>query len=227
VRRLIARSATPVAVTSLGTVPEGIHDAGAGGLTGWQIKERALTRTLAFWLNQGAAFVLLHSAYEGANDEMSHALIPEIKKIEEFKWQDAPPLVTMRSFCSALAGATPLKKLNALSFRYGIEPNPVLIPPTGERGPLRAADAVTLLTFQVDQKKFAVAAYVMTPNVTRLMARAAMTLEIDKKVRGEVSTVRPYTQEQGQAKTIARNEKATTLQFDVADDVTWLIFEVE
>ena len=224
---LINTSKTPVAVTSLGTVPSAIHNAKAHGLNGWQIKQRALTRSLAFWLNQGSPFVLLHSAYEGADDDMSHALIPEIKDIGKFKWQDAPPLVTMQAFCGALAGARPLKKPDELNFRYAVDPDPVLVPATGDAGPLRASDAVTLLPFQIDLKKFAVAAYVMTPNIAKPMSPAKMTLEIDKKINGGASILRPYTQHESQARILKQNDNATTVEFDIADDVTWLVFEAE
>jgi len=73
---LMKSSATPVAITSLGTVPGSIPDVEKGGLTGWENKQRATGRSLAFWLNQGAKLVLLHSAYEPSGGRMNHCIPP-------------------------------------------------------------------------------------------------------------------------------------------------------
>jgi len=224
---LLRASATPVAITSLGTVPADIPEADAGGLDGWQLKQRGLTRSLAFWLNQGARFVLLHSAYESKRDVDTHALIPYLPEPMKFTWRQSAPLTTLRAFTAALAGAKKLQELDELAFRYSIQPNTVLIPAAGAPAALTARDAVALLTFQVDERKFAVAAYVVTPNVARPMPPATMSLEVDRRIRGDVAAIRPYTQSTGNAAVVRRGEKSTTLRFEIADDVTWLVFEVE
>ena len=99
----------------------------------------------------------------------------------------------------------------------------------GESVPVHAWKryAVTLLPFQIDLKKFAVAAYVMTPNIAKPMSPAKMTLEIDKKINGGASVLRPCTQHESQARVVKQNDNATTVEFDIADDVTWLVFEAE
>jgi len=221
---LIQASRTPVAVTSLGTVPMSIPDASAGGLNGWQIKQRGLTRSLAFWLNQGAPFVLLHSAYENRRDEMTHALMPYMKDPLKFRWSDSAPLTTLRLFVEPLAGAKKLTKLEPLKFRYALAEDAELIPATGKAGPIRASDAVALLPFQIDRTRFAVAAYVVTPNIALPIKPVQITLEVDKPIRPEVATLRPYTQRRGAAAIVQRGEHATTIRFEIADDVTWMIF---
>jgi hypothetical protein len=225
---LLRASRTPTAITSLGTVPEEIPDVAAGKLTGWQIKQRALTRTLAFWLNQGAAFVLLHSAYEsGRKDggEMTHSLIPNPIDPAKFDWHDAPPLVTLKAFCDGLAGAVtkPVAKPAELGFRFAVSPNPVVIPPA-----LRASDCVALLPFQLDERRFAVAAYVLTPNIAQPLAPLRMTLQVDRRLTAAgATTARPATGAAGAATVTDRTDRATTLTFDIADDVTWVRFETE
>ena len=228
---LLRRTDKPIAVTSLGTVPADIADRDKSPLTGWQMKQRGLTRSLAFWLNQGAAFVLIHSAYEpGQKDggEVSHALIPgEIKDTAAFRWEDAPPLRTLRLFCDGLAGARPVEKPQDLRFRFSVEPDPVLIPRTGNAGPMRASDLVALLPFQLDDKRFAVAAYVVTPNIAVPMEPVRITVEVDRGIRGDAALLRPYTEAAGEADVLRRDAKSTTLRFPLADDVTWVRFEVE
>jgi len=191
---LTRRSKKPVAITSLGTVPSTLPE--TGSLTGWQLKQRGLTRSLVFWLNQGASFVLLHAAYEGNKDEMSHALIPNMPDPLKFKWQDAPPLVALRGLCDALAGAKPIAKPTELKFRYALTDDPVLIPPS-----LKASDAVALLPFQLDEKRFALAAYIVTPNLAAPLKPISMTLHVDRC--------------------------AAPLRFSVSDKVTWLRLEIE
>ena len=226
----ILKSKTPIAITSLGTVPAEIPGVESSGLSGWDIKRRALTRTLAFWLNQGAAFVLLHSAYEPgapAGGEMAHSLIPSPIDPAAFRWQDAPPLVTLRAFCDGLADAKPVEKPAELRFRFALSPDPVLIPMSGA-GPLRASDAVALLPFQLDQRRFAVAAYVVSPNIADRMEPVRMTLQVDRRLTdGGASLLQPYTGMRGPARILERTRDSTTLAFDLHDDVTWLRFEAE
>ena len=227
----IQASKTPVAVSSLGTVPSDIPEATAGGLTGWQLKERGLTRSLAFWLNQGAPFVLLHSLFEpGAaqRGEMAHSLIPGPIDPASFRWYQAPPLVTLRSFCAGLEDSKPLQAVTPLSFRYRLAPDPELIPATGAVGPLKASDAVALLSFQLDEQHFAVAAYVVTPNIAMPLTPVKLTLSVDRKLTAAgAATLRPYNGATGKAKILARTDTATTLEAEIADDVTWLRFAVE
>ena len=164
----IARSHMPVAITSLGTVPNDIPGTATGGLDGWQIKQRSLTRSLAFWLNQGSQFVLLHSAYEGGqNDDGAGApsLLPTSIDPGTFTVERSRPLTTLRSFVRALEGATPIEKPTELTFHFALVPDPVLIPASGASGPLRASDAIALLPFQIDAQTYAVAAYIVSPNI--------------------------------------------------------------
>jgi hypothetical protein len=227
---LMARSATPVAVTSLGTVPSSIPDWQAGGMDGWTLKSRGLTRSLALWLHAGAPCVLLHSAMEpGSADggEANHSLLPWPLEPRTFTWQQAPPLVTLRAFADGLAGAKAVTIPATLHFRYAVSPDPVLIPASTGGGLLKASDAVVLLPFQLDDKRFSVAVYVMTPNIAVRMTPLRMTLQIDKRVTpAGVAVSHPSTRMTGSAEVLARTE-ATTIAFDVTDDVTWLRFAID
>jgi hypothetical protein len=225
----IARCRMPVAITSLGTVPNAIPAAAAGGLDGWQIKQRGLTRSLAFWLNQGSQFVLLHSAYEaGQRDDGAgaHALLPTSIDPGTFTIERSRPLIALRSFVQALEGATPIGKPAELMFHFALAPDPVLIPGSGASGPLRASDAIALLPFQIDDRTFAVAAYVASPNVAQPLDAIAASVQIDRRIAGPVSTLRAATQQRGTAAVEQRGE-ATIVRFELHDDVTWLRFAVE
>jgi len=225
---LINRSSKPNAITALGVVPKAIEGLAERSFDGWQIKQRALPRALAFWLNQGAEFILIHSAYEGDRGrwgELEHALIPGNIDPFTFQWSEAPPLVTLRSFCDALAGATVLDEVEPLSFRFAVVPDPIVIPATGDHGPMRASDLVALLPFQISANEFAVAAYVLTPNVVERMQPLRMQLEIDRTIE-TASFIRPYNGLRVQATDIRRTQDASTLSFFVFDDVLWVRFTV-
>ena len=225
----IARSRMPVAITSLGTVPNDIPAAAAGGLDGWQIKQRGLTRSLAFWLNQGSQFVLLHSAYEaGQRDDGAgaHSLLPTSIDPGTFTIESSRPLATLRSFVQALDGATPIERPAELTFHFALVPDPVLIPASGASGPLRASDAIALLPFQIDGRTFAVAAYVVSANIAQPLEPIAATVQIDRRIAGPVSTMRPATQQHGTAPVEQRGD-ASVVRFALHDDVTWLRFAVE
>jgi hypothetical protein len=226
---LLRSSTTPVAITSIGTVPADLPEPGAGGFDGWQLKARGLTRSLAFWLNQGSPFVLLHSAYEpGARQggELVHSLIPGPLDPERFRWYQAPPLVALRSFCDGLEGATPVAAPAAdLHFRFALAPDPELIPAMGEAGPLRASDAIALLTFQLDAKRFAVAAYVVSPDIRHAVGPLQLTLEVDRALAGPPALLRPFTGATGRAKLLRSADGGSRIACDIYDDVTWIRFE--
>ena len=236
---LLKTSKKPIALTSLGVVPYDNPtlmatktDGGktiktkAEGADGWLLKSKGLTRSLAFWLNQGVEFVLLHSAYEGADDEMSHALIPKVEDPLKFKWQDSRPLTALHSFSEPVIGARQISTLTDLKFKYALAEDSELIAKSEKAGPLKASDAVALLTFQISKKKFAVAAYVVTPTICVPFKPAKMTLQVDQLVKGDVTTLHPVTQAKGVATVLDVNkkDKTTTMTFDVDDSVTWVVF---
>jgi hypothetical protein len=101
------------------------------------------------------------------------------------------------------------------------------VPATGKAGPLRASDAVALLAYQLDGHRFAVAAYVVTPNIAVPLAPVTLTLQVDKPLQGEVATVRPVARATGRAQVLARTPVGFTIQVPVADDVTWLLFAIQ
>jgi len=140
-----------------------------------------------------------------------------------FRWQDTPPLVTLRSFCDGLADAKPVKRLVDLRFRYALQPNPMLIPPA-----TRASDMVALLTFQLDARRFAVAAYIVCPKVAKRMTPLRITLQVDRKITdADVSAIHPCSRLTGRPLVLGRTENSTTFSCDIYNNVTWLRFEVE
>lgn len=222
---LLRASRSPVAVTSIGTVPGELPDPASGGLDGWQIKSRALTRSLAFWLNQGAPFVLLHSAYEpGARQggELVHSLLPGPLAPELFRWYQAPPLAALRRFCDGLDGAVPGAPTAPVSFHFALDPDPELVPATGQAGPLKASDAVALLTFQLDARRFAVAAYVVSPDIRKVVGPLKLTLQLDRALAAPPVTLRPFTGATGRARLLRSGEGQSRIECEIYDDVTWI-----
>ena len=225
----VRNTTEPISISSIGTSPGLIPDARAGGLNGWQIKEKGLTRQLAFWLNQGARFVLLQSDFDPvAKDagEMGSSLVSGRIDPASFRWQDAQSLVVLHSFTQELAGGRPIDRVSPLDLRYSLSPDPVLIPESANAQALHASDLVALLPFQIDSHRFAVAAYVVTPNVTKPMGRVNITLKLGNRIRGDATILRPVTGEKGVAEITARDMTSTTFSFNITDDVTWLRFEV-
>ncbi|MCL2701727.1 MAG: hypothetical protein FWE88_08545 [Phycisphaerae bacterium] len=234
-----------VAITSLGVVPsddprlwiETVNDAGgktyakAAGVDGWEIKTRSIVRTLGFWMNQGADQVLVHSAYEGKTDEMTHALIPFVEKPEDFRWENSRPLTAMHRLATAFDGAKPIadKNIKPLSFRYALAKDSVLIPTIQEDGkPLTASDAMTILPFQIDSKKYAVMVYVQTPDITKRLEPVTMTLSIDKVVKGDVKLIVPSNAAaDGKAQVSQAKDNFTLVTFPVSDEATVLVFDVK
>ncbi|HEY8665917.1 MAG TPA: hypothetical protein VIL86_04585 [Tepidisphaeraceae bacterium] len=228
---LMQNTKKPVAITALGTVPDSVPNAYAAGLDGWQIKQRSMGRSYAFWLNQGAAYVLWHSAYEsGAADNGAgqHSVLPSGIDPAKFQWYNSKPLATLKTFTDALADAKPLEKVDPIEFKFDVVPNPVLIEQSSDsQTELRARDAVALLPFQIDAKTYAVAAYVVSPNVTVPMKTIKMTLRVDKAIKGGAWTSNAYTQTQGPAQMVETTKDSSTMKFDLRDDVTWVRFTVE
>jgi len=242
---VMAASRKPLAMVSLGVVPSDLPGAmvdsevvnadgtttktrvKAAGVDGWEIKSRAMTRSFAFWLNQGSTSVLVHSAYDNGTDEMFFSLIPVLPEPASFSWKQSQPLRAMHAFASAFDGAVPLKKITPLSFRYSLLIDRMLIPAVPTMGPLLASDAMVILPFQVTPTRYAVAVYVMTPNMFERLSPREMTLEISAAIPGDVRTLVPTTQAEGKATVLSRDAKTTTVQFDVSDDVILLIFDVQ
>jgi hypothetical protein len=228
---LIEASGRPVAITSLGTVPGEIAAAAAGGLDGWTIKARAITRVLAFWLNQGAEFVVLHSAYEPAATEggaNAHSLIPNPIDARAFRYQRSVPLVALKSFTDGLAGAEPLDDLIDLTFEYALAEDPELIPGSGQATGLRVSDLVAILPFQLTQNRYAVAVYVVTPNIAKPLGAVPIILQIGARLTGaDAVALHPSDQTVRRIHSVRATCTGTVLTFDVCDDVTWLVFDVE
>ena len=89
-----------------------------------------------------------------------------------------------------------------------------------------ASDAIALLPFQIDGRTFAVAAYIVSPNVAQPLDAIAATVQIDHRIAGPVSTLRPATQQRGSV-VVEHSGDATVVRFKLHDDVTWLRFTIE
>jgi hypothetical protein len=221
---LLGRGQPPIAITSLGLVPQDLPAPARAGIDGWRIKQKCVARALAFWLHQGAEFVLLHSAYEGKQDVMSHALIPYLPDPASFDWRSAPPLAIVAAFQAALRPAQPDTTPRALRMRFALEPDPVLIPDRGA-GPLRASDAVALLPFQTGNNRFAIAAYVLTPDITQDLGPLALSLRIDAHTTS--ATAQRLLTGDTTTLDVEHDNGESLLHADLYDDLTWIVLETK
>ena len=92
---------------------------------------------------------------------------------------------------------------------------------------LRASDAIAILPFQVTPKKFAVAIYIVTPNIAQRLKPIPFIIEVDKAVKGDVAAIHCSTQTAGKAQVVSKAKGTTALAVEVGDDVTFLVFETE
>jgi hypothetical protein len=158
---------------------------------------------------------------------MSHALIPDQgQNLDTFQWPQSRPLTVLHAWVNALGDAKPVAgPLLAPRFRFAIEPDPILIAGTGNGQPLRASDAIALLPFQLDAKRLAVAAYIVTPDITKPLPTLKLTLQVDQALRA-VTARRPLEPARQQAKIRNRDRHGTTLTGEITDDVTWYVMDL-
>ena len=201
---------------------------------GWLLKTKGINRSLAFWLNQGISFILIHSAYEHKNDEMSHALIPYIgevpkdpKELPEFTWDMSKPLTALKAFTDSMAGARKLSRLTDINFEFALGEDAELIPASEKGGPLKASDAVALLPFQISRNKFALAAYIVTPTITVPLKPTEITVRVDKRLGDEILTVHTLTGMKGKATVLQASNDSTMFSLDIDDSVTMVVFETK
>jgi len=204
---------------------------GVGGIFGAapemdrsEIKTRALPRAAAFWLNQGVDYIIWHTGFENPNMTDKDKFDPAT-----FRYQDSRPLMALRNLCDALQGAKPLEKREPLNFAFALSADPVLIPQSNGQGPqLLASDAIALLPFQIDEKTFAVAAYILTPNIAQPLEPIELTLKIDKRLTSTIpTTIKIQGGVKGEAQVLDRAADSTTVRFQISDEVTWLRFQLE
>ena len=92
----------------------------------------------------------------------------------------------------------------------------------------RASDALAILPFQLTERGYAVAIYVVTPNVAVPLPAQRLRLLINRPlVPVSLTLSRPVTGFTGVPTLDAKENGTTTLAFDIHDDVTWLRFELE
>ncbi len=225
--RLIRRSELPLAIGSLGVVPRQIPDARESPRSGWEMKAMGTTRQLAFWLNQGAEFVLLHSAYEPRakeGGEFVHSLIANPIDPASFKWTDSEPLRAVKQLADVLGAGEPVAARDpGFEFAHRLADDAVLIPASGDAGPLRASDVVAILPCQLSAGRYAIAVYIVTPDIAEPLDATRMTLRLGVPLT-EASAVGPVGAT-GDATVTITDAASGTVEIPVSDAVTWLVVE--
>ena len=156
-------------ITEHGIVPA---EAGVKGeAAALKLKDKFLVRAILFWLNKGLDRITIFQAMcDKTNEDMGIMLAKcrELKAMppdgEIDPWL-SPALLSLRRTVRAFDGTQPIAKPRQFSLdvaKLG-EERKVFDMPDGKR-PLYFCDLFTALPFQVTDKKFVIAFYVMTPN---------------------------------------------------------------
>ena len=156
-------------ITEHGIVPA---EAGVKGeAESLRLKEKFLVRAILFWLNKGLDRITIFHAGPEKNDEGMAIMLAKSRELQELPPDDqldpwlSPALRSLRRTVKVFDGAAPVEKPRQFSLevtKFGQE-RKVFEMPDGKR-PLYFRDLFTALPFQVTERKFVFAFYVMTAN---------------------------------------------------------------
>ncbi len=156
-------------MTEHGVLPAecGIKDeAGA-----WDLKALCATRAYLLWMNKGVDVLHYFQAADKGWSEFGIMPAEVVKKLPaDAKWDDmaTPPMKAIRNLTSAFKDSTQLKTTRPLTFEFAGPANPrPIFEGDAKHPPLTENDVLALLPWQITEKKFIIAAYVMSYDATR------------------------------------------------------------
>jgi hypothetical protein len=135
-------------MTEHGVAPPecGVKDADGA----WELKAKCALRSFCFWLNKGVDVMEYYCAYDREPTGMGLMSGDTV----------TPPLKAMRNLTQAFAGSVPLARTVPLQVEVSALGEPREIFPG-----LKRSDVFAALPFQVNERKFIIAAYVMSYDV--------------------------------------------------------------
>lgn len=155
-------------ITEHGIVPA---EAGVHGEQGaLKLKKKFLLRAVLFWLNKGIDRIFIFVSGPEKNNEGMGMLLAKCRELDEpppegqrDRWL-SPALLALRRGLRPFGGARPLARTRAFDLKYAsLGPQrKVFEMPRGKRS-LYYRDLFTVLPFQVDQRRFVFAYYLMSP----------------------------------------------------------------
>ena len=222
-------------ITEHGVVPA---EAGVkGDAESLRLKEKFLVRAILFWLNKGLDRITIFQAGPEKNNEgmaISLAKAHDLKKLppdsEIDEWL-SPALRSLRRTVKVFAGAVPIEKPRAFELKVtklGKE-RKAFDMPEGKR-PLYYRDLFAALPFQVTDRKFVLAFYVMTPNynvedIEPVPYRVAIRPLNGKRCK--ISFYDPLADRTVPVKVVERSADSLTVELPTIDTPRLLIAEEE
>ncbi len=166
-------------------------DAGA-----WTLKTACALRSWCLWLNKGVDVLHYYSAFYPKAGEFG--LLPvDLERLPAdatFEQAATPPLRALRALTAAFAGAVPLEKTAPLAVE--VEPagaTGVVYAGDAAHPPLRHADVVAFLPWQVDARTHAAAVYVAAWDVMKPVKEERYRLRISGAAPGAARLLDPVT----------------------------------
>jgi hypothetical protein len=156
-------------------------------------KARALIRALSFWLNKGISRVDIYSLWEDV-DDLSGMLWadPRPPDYGEAGPPPSPALTTLRNLTRQFDGAEDVAEPRQLSVRVtALGDQPEVFQGGNGHAPMYYRELFTFLPFQVHARRFVIATYVMSYDLTSPPPPALFRLEI-AGVDGPQASLRYY-----------------------------------
>jgi hypothetical protein len=183
-------------ITEHGVVPAecGVTDESAG----WHLKTLCATRSFCLWLNKGVDVLHYFVAYD--RNPLGMGLLPaELPKLPpeaSFERVATEPMKAVRNLTRTFADSEPLDRTEPLAVEV-TSPGEQrkIFDGDAEHPPLWHRDVLAVLPFQSTRKKFVIATYVMTYDVTEPISEEAYRLTV-KGVQGTNAAVTIYDPQQ-------------------------------
>lgn len=168
----------------------GIHDDEAA----WDLKAKCALRSFCLWLNKGIDVVHYYCARSSKAQDMG-LMPPNLEKIPSgapFKEVATPPLRAVRNLTRAFADSVPLEALTPLDVDVvALGEQHKVFEGQAPHHPLWHRDVFAFLPFQVSERKFVIAVYVVTYDITKPMSEERYRLTI-RNLPASPETIRLY-----------------------------------
>ena len=156
-------------ITEHGILPReaGVH----GDQAALKLKKKFLLRSVLFWLDKGIDRIFIFVSGPDKNNEGMGMLLAKCRELRTPPPEDqldrwlSPALLALRRGLRSFEGAKPIAQTRAFDLKYawlGPERKVFEMPPG--KPTLRYRDLVAVLPFQLDERRFAFAYYLMSPN---------------------------------------------------------------
>lgn len=220
-------------ITEHGIVPA---EAGVkGDAASLRLKEKFLLRAVLFWLNKGLSRMTLFVSGPDKNEEgmgFHLAKVRELKALppdgEVDQWL-SPALLSLRRAVKVFAGAVPVPKPRPFDVSYARLGSDRAVFEMPEGKPmLRLSDLFAVLPFQVNDAKFVLALYEMTPSYNiedKKDTPYRITLRPVKAAACRVAYYDPLADKALPVKVVQRGEDALTIELPVIDTPRLLSLE--